>query len=179
MKERALRTRAVKNIEALGKHSKDLPPLKNGDRVFMQNQTGNHPKKWDRTGTITECLQHNQYSVVNDQSGKLTLRNRQFLRKYVPTAKNVLLGIPLINSGDVTEPTQPPSQTKTTIPDDLQHPPTNGNEDPEACQQVGDESPATESPATDDEPVPSVRRSSRTRKQAKVYDASSGKYVEP
>ena len=51
----------------------------------VQNQTGNHPTKWDRTGTIVEVRQFHQYLVRMDGSGRLSLRNRKFLRKYVPS----------------------------------------------------------------------------------------------
>ena len=45
MKEQALRARAVKSIEKLSEHSKELPPLQQEDRVLVQNQIGNHPTK--------------------------------------------------------------------------------------------------------------------------------------
>ena len=176
LKERALRTRTVKNIEALDKHSKDLPALKNGDKVFIQNQSGNHPKKWDRTGTVRERLDHHQYSVQNDESGKLTLRNRQFLRKYVPTARNVLLGVPPSVSSGRTEPILPHSEAKTSMADDvLQREPVSRVEDNKVCQPKGGEA-QTSLPSIDAEPL---RRSSRVRKQVKVYDADTGAYVEP
>ena len=50
----------------------------------MQNQTGPHPNKWDKTDSIVEVRQHDQYAIKIDGSGRITLRNRKFLRKFSP-----------------------------------------------------------------------------------------------
>ena len=56
-------------------------------KVFVQNQVGNKPRRWDKTGTIVECKDFDQYLVKMDGSGRLTLRNRKFLRKRTPLQK--------------------------------------------------------------------------------------------
>ena len=175
LKERALRSRAVKNVEALSKRSRDLPALRDGDKVFIQNQTGNHPKKWDRTGTVTECLQHNQYSVKNDATGKVTLRNRQFLRKYVPTEKNVLLGIPATDTSINNESMLQPPHTKMPISNNIDEPEPNNCDEDHGIQHV-DPIPIPHPPIGDEQVL---RRSSRAKKQAQVYDASTGEFVDP
>lgn len=38
LKEKALRKRAIKTVESLVEHSKTLPPLRHGDKVFILNQ---------------------------------------------------------------------------------------------------------------------------------------------
>ena len=81
-KEDALRTRYVKTMENLGEHSRPLPPLRHGDPVMLQNQHGRFPKKWDRSGVVVETKDNDQYVVKVAGSGRLTLRNRRFLRKY-------------------------------------------------------------------------------------------------
>jgi hypothetical protein len=58
-----------------------LRPLKIGDAVRIQNQVGNHPKKWSSTGKVVEVRPHRQYKVVKDGTRRVTLRNRKFLRK--------------------------------------------------------------------------------------------------
>lgn len=83
-REEALRERHNREIEALSPHTKKLPQLKVGDTVWVQNQTGNSPKKWDRSGLIIEVRQNDQYAIKMHGSGRVTLRNRQFLRRYVP-----------------------------------------------------------------------------------------------
>ena len=83
-REEALRQRHLKACERLTEHTRRLPPLKVGDHVRIQNQIGPYPTKWDRTGVIIEVRQHNQYVTRVDGSGRVTLRNRKFLRKYNP-----------------------------------------------------------------------------------------------
>ena len=83
-REEALRARHMKAEERWSEHTKRLPPLKIGDYVRVQNQVGPQPTKWDKTGTVIEVRQFDQYVVRIDGSGRATLRNRRFLRRYVP-----------------------------------------------------------------------------------------------
>ena len=82
LKEEALRTRFVHPLEALGEKTRPLPVLGVGDRVFLQNQTGPHPTKWDRSGIIMEVKDNDQYVIKVDGTGRLTVRNRKFIKKY-------------------------------------------------------------------------------------------------
>lgn len=68
-------------------HTRILQPLQIGDHVYVQNLVGNHPLKWERTGTIIETRQYHQYVVRIDGSGRVTLRNRQHLRRFTPFHK--------------------------------------------------------------------------------------------
>ena len=90
MKENALKVRFAKSSEALNEHVKELKPLKTGDKCFIQNQTGPYPKKWHRTGTVVEVADNNQYTVKVDGSGRVTKRNRRFLRALKPAATNIM-----------------------------------------------------------------------------------------
>ena len=83
-REEALRNRHMRDMERWAEHTRRLPPLAVGDRVRMQNQIGPEPLKWDKTGQVVEVRQHDQYVVRVDGSGRVTLRNRKFLRKYIP-----------------------------------------------------------------------------------------------
>ena len=83
-REEALRNRHQKTCERLTEHTRSLPPLEVGDCVRVQNQSGPNPTKWDRTGIVVEVRQYDQYVVRIDGSGRVTLRNRKFLRKYLP-----------------------------------------------------------------------------------------------
>lgn len=76
-----MRTRFSPTSELLNDHARPLQPLTVGDLVYVQNQHGRHPKKWDKPGTVMELRNHGQYVVKVDGSGRLTLRNRRFLRK--------------------------------------------------------------------------------------------------
>ena len=88
-KEAALRTRYHRTAESLGAHARPLRPLYPGDKCYVQNQTGNYPKRWDRSGTVLEALEHDSYIVKVDGSGRLTRRNRQFLRKFEPVSPRI------------------------------------------------------------------------------------------
>ena len=88
-REEALRKRHIRTADTWAEHTKRLPPLVVGDMVRVQNQTGPYPNKWDRTGSVVEVRQHDQYVVKIDGSGRITLRNRRFLRKFSPV-HNVL-----------------------------------------------------------------------------------------
>ena len=83
-REKAMAHRHQLGHERWSEHVAKLPALKIGDKVFVQNQVGNHPRHWGKTGTVVEVLQHDQYRVRVDGSGRVTLRNRKYLRKYVP-----------------------------------------------------------------------------------------------
>jgi hypothetical protein len=83
-REEALRNRHMRAAERLSAHTRPLPPLVISDHVRIQNQTGPHPTKWDKTGIVVEVRQFDQYVVRVDGSGRVTLRNRKFLRKYLP-----------------------------------------------------------------------------------------------
>ena len=86
-KEEALRARYVKTMENMSEHSRPLLPLEAGDHVMIQNQVGRHPNKWDKSGVVVETKDNDQYVVKVTGSGRLTLRNRRFLRKYGPHYK--------------------------------------------------------------------------------------------
>lgn len=99
-REEVLQNRHTKEAERWTEHTKRLPFLRVGDHVRIQNQTGPHPTKWDKTGVVIEVRQFDQYNVRIDGSGRVTLRYGNFLWKYVPVQ------------------TPPP---KRTFNDDLRH----------------------------------------------------------
>ena len=88
-KEEALRARFIRTSENLNKHARPLLPLVLGDKCFVQNQTGQHANKWYHTGTVTEVLPHEKYGVMIDGSGRVTYRNRRFLKRYTPASLSV------------------------------------------------------------------------------------------
>ncbi len=83
-REVALRNRHQRLQEVWSEHTKTLPPLHVGDRVRIQNQIGPDPLRWERTGVVVEVRPYDQYVVKIDGSGRSTLRNRKFLRRYEP-----------------------------------------------------------------------------------------------
>ena len=81
-KEDALHLRHSRNSVTMAEHSKSLPPLHVACKVFIQNQdkSSKHFKKWNRTGTIKEVRDFDQYVISVHGTGRLALRNRQFLK---------------------------------------------------------------------------------------------------
>ena len=47
----------------------------------IQNQTGRSSNKWDKTGLVVQVGANDQYVVKVRGSGRLTLRNRKYLRR--------------------------------------------------------------------------------------------------
>ena len=173
LKERALRTRAARTVETLSKHSRDLPPLRHGDLVSVQNQTGPHPTRWDRTAVVMECLPHNQYTVKIDATGRLTLRNRQFLRKYTPTPGNVIVGVPVTHNEPVLE-----AGVGNGSPNLSASPAVEVGDNPPEQPIHTDNSVEREVQSSATPALSTSRRSGRTRKEALVYEPETGKYVQ-
>ena len=123
-REEALRNRHMRAAELWTEHTKRLPPLRVGDFVRIQNQTGPHPLKWDKTGRVIEVKQFDQYIVKVDGSGQVTLRNRKFLRRYLPANMPMHKGT-LPNITGITTPrtAQPLFPIKPTV--DVPPPPPN------------------------------------------------------
>ena len=90
LKELALRRRFVRWSERYNERTKRLSPLNIGDRCFVQNQVGPYRRRWDRSGLIVDILPYDKYLVKVDGSGRITTRNRKFLRLF----KNANFNIP-------------------------------------------------------------------------------------
>ena len=84
--------------------ARKLKDLVSGDHVYIQDQAGKTPKKWNKSGIVLESLPHNSYLIKIDGSNKVTKRNRQFLRSFVP-----------FQSGNIHKKvTQPMTQEETS-----------------------------------------------------------------
>ena len=69
----------MRAAEYWSEHTKRLPAFVVGDYVRIPQ-----PNKWDKTGRVVEVRQFDQCMVRVDGSGRMTVRNRKFLRKYIP-----------------------------------------------------------------------------------------------
>ena len=143
-RERALAKRHSLNLEKLNEHSKQLKPLQMGQTVLCQNQSGNYPKRWDRTATVIEAGPGpRQYLVRMDGSRRLSLRNRKFLRQCRAVAD-----IPSVALDDDVTPTAG-TPAQQAVPDIQQTqvvdvPGPNPREVPERERQVVQETPAVQ-----------------------------------
>ena len=184
-KEDALRTRMSRTTESLAAHSRPLHPLHVGDRVFVQNQRGPNPNKWDKSGTVVETLEHDQYRVKVDGSGRLTLRNRRFLRAFTPISESLK-----VYDSHRSSPTTPFNQPQDNLsaadtqPRDIVQDYSN-HTDPQPRDIVQDYSDHTTPPHTEAEVVPesqlqqpSRRQIMRTRRAPKRYEPETGLWIE-
>ena len=83
-REKAYLKRHYSKCESLNKGASNLKPLLLGQDVYIQNQTGPHPTKWGKSGTVVEVLPHSSYLIKVHGSNKVTKRNRKFLRAFTP-----------------------------------------------------------------------------------------------
>ena len=126
-RERALAKRHSREHEKWSEHTQMLQPLQVGDHVYIQNLTGNHPKRWERTGVVVEVRQFHQYVVRVDGSGRVTLRNRQHLRKFTPFWSKSDKSVPLETPASLVPVAQgiskpnleicPPKPSLSIVPD--------------------------------------------------------------
>ena len=83
-REKALSRRHLARHTDLASHSHPLKPLKLNDIVQVQNQRGNNPNKWELSGTVVQFLDYDAYLIKLDGSGRISKRNRRFLRPILP-----------------------------------------------------------------------------------------------
>ena len=186
-REVALARRHTRQGAILAEHTKVLKPLQMLDIVLVQNQAGRRGKKWDRSGVVVEILDHDQYRIKVDGSGRTTLRNRRFLRPITPFNNppnmDQYTALPLSQAGQAAhvqpgeavrdQPVQPggavhdqPAQLEDTVqplPSDREPPspaPAEPVLTPAPSSAPPRRSPATSTTASSE---PAVRKSGRTR----------------
>ena len=135
------------------------------DTVQVQNQVGNYPSRWDITGIVVEVKPHDQYVIKVHGSGRLTTRNRKFLKKITPYAHSESQNHPSISVPQIPLSSEAPIQVPHERNDDGEK----RNEDfcetgSEEAVQDGD---SISLPVTNNEDVqvPELRRSSRSRQE--------------
>ena len=196
-RELAMKHRVHLGMERWSTQTKGLSALKVGQHVTIQNQrgAGKIAKRWDRTGVVIEDLGYNKYRVRIDGSGRVTDRNRQFLRLFKPATFTYSPGItqtthegdpqPVVGNGNEGHPVAVPEVSNAPVahsPDiaatlDVQTPHVEYSPAP-----VADPTPEPElhqpeqtvpTPAVSTEQVPGtyspVRRSVRVRKPNQLY----------
>ena len=201
-RELAMRHRVHLGMERWSAQTKGLSALKVGQHVTIQNQrgAGKIAKRWDRTGVVVEDLGFNKYRVRIDGSGRVTDRNRQFLRLFKPATFTYSPGItqnthegdphPAVGNSHEDHPVAVPEVANapvspppvTEAPLDVQTPHMQYSPAPVADPTPEPELPQPEqavpTPVVSTEQVPGtsspVRRSARVRKPNQLY--GSGVY---
>ena len=165
-----MKSRFSRGLERWSEHSRNLPPLSLGQRVLVQNQhgAGKTAQRWDRSGTVIEDLGHNKYRIRVDGSGRVTDRNRQFLRKFssvTPTEPG---------PSPPSLPPQPPQPVSVTtapdLPADIPEPSPPPRQPTPPVET--DTAPAPGPPSLEEPPAPAVRRSARNPAPNRLYSPS-------
>lgn len=117
-REAALSSRNAKLVERYNQTAHPLSPFAVGDMVALQNKRN---RRWDRTGRVVERLPNRQYKIRVDGSGRVTIRNRRFLRIWL--ARNQPQPIP----GAIPEDSEPAPSTTATPRSPSPHSPAGGD----------------------------------------------------
>ena len=83
-REEAFLKRHYAKADKVAPNKKELPPLKPGDYVYVQDQVSPSPKRWSKSGQVLESLPYDSFLIKLDGSNKVTKRNRQYLRRFQP-----------------------------------------------------------------------------------------------
>ena len=189
-----IKSRMILSCEELERGSRELEPLREGDKVFIQNKMKEcKPNKWDRQGTVIAVKDNDQCLVEVDGSERLTLRNRRFLRKFESEHYYQLTEDEMRDSRTIVEESssnQKMQSTDMTVPVEE----ANKQQDNDAMIQtdvhlVMDKQEAVKAhpPPQCQDPVcaspigtrSSTRHSTREKMQRKFYDATTGTFVDP
>ena len=82
-REKALARRLERDGARLEKYTKQLKPIPIGGAVAVQNQSGQFPKKWGKSGVVVDNLDYDKVVVRLDGSRRLTTRNRRFVKQII------------------------------------------------------------------------------------------------
>ncbi len=174
-REQQMTISAEKQKERYDKSAKPLPEIQNGVDVVCQNP---QTKKWDRGGKIVDCLPHRQYKIKLDGSGRITLRNRRHVR-------SVYRGVPMVPQSSGMPPVSDSDTSTSSLPSLRSSSPLRLSSSSSEGMSNSSTAPHNVSTDNDGSSSGSVRRDtvlvreSRQRQQRKVYDPSTGNFVEP
>ena len=174
-REDALKNRMGAMVDRINSRAHNLEPLRVGDFVHIQNQYGNNPTRWDKTGVITEVRQYDQYMIRVHGSRRLTARNRRFLKKFIPLGEKMMEQNRTPTTTNVF-PAAAKSTPAVPAPEALEKGSSPSTPDPLAVPDekpvVPFDTPVVTPPTTALQPVElelSLRRSTRVRKKPDFY----------
>ena len=100
--------------EKLDAPAKALKELHEGDKVYIQDQSGPTPKRWNKSGIIIQSLPFDSFLIKVDGSNVITKRNRKFLRQFVPFNPSSMNADSTSSNHTRRESCQDPPQSPTT-----------------------------------------------------------------
>ena len=206
-KESALKKRFFHLIEKHDHKTHSLPSLSIGDHCYIQNQSGNYPKRWDRSGVVVESHGFESYTLKVDGSGRLTRRNRKHLRRFSPANQGssqedkppTLPAPPPLNLLRPSTSSKPSGSQPSVIPQSLPTPPKTPQESTNNDTTIAEKPVlpvALDTPTTPDMTVSSsptghnpvlrtppqhdgapFRLSTRVKRSPKKYEPETGQWV--
>jgi hypothetical protein len=87
-RERTLATKRELDNKTWNQRTRELDELEGGTAVAIQNQTGNNPTKWDKTGIVLENKTNSKVMIRVDGSRRVAMRNIRFVRQFDPVLRN-------------------------------------------------------------------------------------------
>ena len=105
-RERTLAMKRESDDKRWSQRTRDLEDLPVGTLVSLQNQTGNHPNKWEKTGIVLENKPHSQVVIRVDGSRRVTTRNRRFVRPLHPALRREVTPKPVMRKEKRRDTTQ-------------------------------------------------------------------------
>ena len=123
--EKALAQKHNDILERYNKSSKELPEIPLGSKVLIHEPSNRGIYQWKRSGTVTELLPNRQYKIKCNHSGKITIKNRHFIKLVGNQIPSPIISLKHeILSQQNQQLTNPPKQNNTTLIDpDLTHTP--------------------------------------------------------
>ena len=158
-RENALAQRNKYIEDRYNAHAHDLEPLQVQTNVRIQEN-----KRWLKTGQIIEVLPNRQYLIKMDGSGRITRRNRRFIKQTDKSETSNIIISPQYRNGPNESSNQevPSPQTQSQHPEPTQTPPPPSH----IPTAQTPESPQTQHPEPTQPPQtpPSSRNQSRQTK---------------
>ena len=154
-REESVSKRNERLMKNYNKTARLLPELPVGTLIVIQNRDKVRAGKWDRTGHIIEKLDHRQYLIRMDGSGRVTRQNRRFIREYTALTPSQILPSPYLPSAPPHDNVTEANPQEANLPEDSDTDSTNSQVPPPHVQNGHD---ATVPPEQ------TLRRSARTHK---------------
>jgi hypothetical protein len=114
-RERTLANKREMDHQRWSYRTKDLDELEVGTAVAIQNQRGQNPTKWEKTGIIIENKPNSKVMIRVNGSRLVTLRNRRFVRPMETTLRTTTRQAPARRKM-TTPPTIRQEQTREPLP---------------------------------------------------------------
>ena len=147
---------------AYNRSAHTLEPLTTQTAVMIQTKG-----KWNKSGHIVDALPHRQYHVKVDGSGRVTLRNRRFLRRIAESSTTATL--PPVSAATLPAVATPPGATPpaiATLPATATIPPSDTTQPADTTSPAAATSPVVTTPDDRRSPPPATPPNDRQPPQA-------------